>query len=333
MNRRRGESEDFLKLLKNQIENRVSVMDYFIYLENQGRVKFDRKTGHDFYFRTPDHKYSVTNSGYYDFKNSEGGGVIKAVMNIENKSWREALEFLKDFSVHIEDNNILKPELKLSGSSEPKNQAKVIHSTIPNNDKLISYFEKRGISKDTLQQYTQQLHYIIGGKRYFGIAIENISGGHEVRNSLAKTKIGKSDISVIKGRREDEVIVFEGMTDMLSFIQLQKNNDQGNNRTLVCLNSVTNVDKFINEFQNFPRQIFLCLDGDEAGDYATEKILNDLMKNNIKDIRPFYNLSKGENNDLNDYLRNRLVAEKENLVIQSVYQKERSNEEGYKRSR
>ena len=89
--------------LENLTEN-LSVLDYFYFLEKQGKVMFERKTGHDFYFRTDNNKFSVSNDGFYDFKTGEGGQIIKAVMTLENKSWKEAVNFLKSFSNSIEIN-------------------------------------------------------------------------------------------------------------------------------------------------------------------------------------------------------------------------------------
>ena len=90
---------------------------------------------------------------------------------------------------------------------------------------MISYFEKRGISKDILIENTRQIHYESAGKKYFGIGIENLSQSIEIRNPLMKSKIGRNDISELKGTKS-EMIVFEGMTDMLSFLQLLKANNQ-----------------------------------------------------------------------------------------------------------
>jgi len=94
MNQRKSYSVDEI----NKITESVSVLDYFQYLEKQGKVQFDRKSGHDYYFRTDENKFSVNENGYYDFKTGQGGKIIKAVMNFENKSWRETMDFLKDFS-------------------------------------------------------------------------------------------------------------------------------------------------------------------------------------------------------------------------------------------
>lgn len=34
------------------ITGAVSVLDYFLHLENQGKVRYDSKKGHDYFFRT-----------------------------------------------------------------------------------------------------------------------------------------------------------------------------------------------------------------------------------------------------------------------------------------
>ncbi|ATC37699.1 restriction endonuclease subunit R [Elizabethkingia anophelis] len=307
MNNQRNE---FTQEQIDEISNNSSVVDYFLYLEKQGIVNFERKTGHDFYFRTENNKYSVNNTGFYDFKTGEGGGIIKAVMNTQNKTWKEALEFLQDFS-GVQD-YVAERKKHISQSSNEKSSTEISNIITPNNDKLLAYFRERGISKEVLQENTQQIHFSTGEKKYFGIGIENLSGGYEIRNPLAKTKIGKNDISVIKGNKEDEILVFEGMTDALSFLQLQKENNRNNNRTLIILNSITNADKFTSRYENFKGKIFLCLDGDKAGNYTTEKILNDLKDQNIKDIRPFYNISENANNDLNDYLKHKLNIQNNN---------------------
>ena len=63
------------------------------------------------------------------------------------------------------------------------------------------------------------------------------------------------------------MVVFEGMSDMLAYIQAGK--DKGlekETQRLICLNSVTNVQKFIEQFQDYKGEMELCLDADEAGE-------------------------------------------------------------------
>ncbi|MBM0653724.1 toprim domain-containing protein [Capnocytophaga genosp. AHN8471] len=321
------------------IINNTSIVDYFHYLADKGRLKFDRQRGHDYYFLTENEKYSVSDTprkGYYDFKAGEGGQIIKAVMKFEGKSWREAVDFLKDFSnTYIpERQNTQNAENKVPTPAQevdfsPKNV--LVRTFVPNNDKLLDYFAGRGISREILQQYAQQVHYHnkTSGKDYFGIGIPNQSGGYDVKSLLDKpydkAKVGVSDISIIPGTR-NEAVVFEGMTDMFSYLQMAKDNGKPNDRTLVVLNSVTNTGTFIDRFKNYTGKIHLFLDGDKAGNDATQNILNSL-KNSV-DERGRYGIGKGEINDLNDFhlkvfnsLRNpnksRTFASDNNIQIQT----------------
>lgn len=43
--------------------------------------------------------------------------------------------------------------------------------------------------------------------------------------------------------------------------------------------------------------------------------MNDLKDQNIKDIRPFYNISENDNNDLNDYLKQKLNIQNNNTNL------------------
>lgn len=289
--------DDVQKIVEN-----TSVVDYFFYLEQKNRVKFDRQRGHDYYFVTDNEKFSVDEKGYYDFKAGKGGKLIKAVMQMEGKNWLEAVNFLTDFSNTTISHSAQTARDRRPAPTQHSNtpHSVITNVVVPNNDKLLEYFAQRGISKEILQQYTQQVHYrnIKENKDYFGIGIPNQSGGYDIRNPYIKAKVGASDMTVIPGTR-NEAVVFEGMTDMLSYLQMAKDNGKPNDRTLVVLNSVTNTGTFIERFKNYTGKIHLFLDGDKAGDDATQSVLNNL-KNSI-DKRGNYGIGKGEINDLNDY--------------------------------
>ena len=208
MNQRKSYSADEI----NKITESVSVLDYFQYLEKQGKVQFDRKSGHDYYFRTDENKFSVNENGYYDFKTGQGGKIIKAVMNFENKSWRETMDFLKDFSnVYISEDFAERKRLKDTQANE-KNNISVTKITPPNNDKLIEYFNNRGIDKDILEKYTKQIHYKVEDKSYFGLGIENQSNGYEIRNPLMKSKLGKNDIAIVNRENGNDRYAFFSAT-------------------------------------------------------------------------------------------------------------------------
>lgn len=302
--------EDLRKIIEN-----VSVLDYFQHLAKQGKVNFERKSGRDYYFRTDENKFSVNETGFYDFKTGEGGKLIKAVMTLENKSWKEAMDFLKDFSnTYIPEDIAEIKRIKENRVNETNSAPSITQITPPNNDKLIAYFNERGISKEVLEAYTKQVHYQVSGKKYFGIGLENQSKGYEIRNPMMKTKLGKNDLTIVNKDKGKNVFVFEGMTDMLSFLQLQKLNNQENKSTLVVLNSVVNVDKFAEEFKDYKGKISLLLDGDKAGTEATNKIITSMPQHHIQDLRWRYGIGQNNINDLNDYLKNRQLPQ--DIVLQ-----------------
>lgn len=294
----------------NKLKDNFNLKDYFKHLENRGEVIYLFKSGKDEYYTdtSRQHKYSVGEKSYYDFKTGEGKGSIKAVEEFEKKDFKEALDFISDFSNTFIINPQQAERKRTEFSSENKPQ--ITDVVKPNNSSLLGYFTKRGISEEILSNYTQQVHYKQNvnnvEKNYFGIAIKNESEGYDIRNPYAKIKIGKSDISVVHPENASNgIVVFEGMTDLLSFLELQKQNNIANNKTLISLNSVVNADLFIDKYSDYDKKILLCLDGDADGTKATNKILSNFDK--AKDVRALYSISAQGNNDLNNYLQNKIL--------------------------
>lgn len=119
------------------------------------------------------------------------------------------------------------------------------------------------------------------------------------------------DISVLEGSK-NELVVFGNRNDAQSFLELLKLNNQANNRTLIALNSIENTKKFLNRYQNFDGKIFLCLNGNRSGNFATEKILGEFKNKNIKDIRLLYGISENGNQNLSGYLQNKISFQEKN---------------------
>lgn len=92
--------------------------------------------------------------------------------------------------------------IKENKSNETNSAPSITQITPPNNDKLIAYFNGRGISKEVLEAYIKQMHYQVTGKKYFGIELENQSKGYEIRNSVMKTKLRKNDLTIVNRQGE-----------------------------------------------------------------------------------------------------------------------------------
>ena len=122
------------------------------------------------------------------------------------------------------------------------------------------------------------------------------------------------DISVVEGNKK-ELIVFTNSKDTVSFLELLQLNKQVNNRTLITLNSGSNSKKFLNRYQNYDGKMFLCLTGDRTGNAITKKILTEFNGKNIKDVRPLYEISENGNQDLTEYLENKLNLQDKNTNL------------------
>ena len=168
---------------------------------------------------------------------------------------------------------------------------------------LLRYLQERGINIALAKPECKELHFIHNGKPYFAIGFPNVAGGYEVRNRFFKGCIAPKDISHIRqqGEPREKCLVFEGMTDYLSFLTLRMRNcptmPNLDRQDYVILNSVANVSKAIDVLHGHGR-IHCMLDNDEAG----RKAYRELERKFAGRIRDFSDNYKGHK-DLNDYLR------------------------------
>lgn len=289
----------------NTILQNVSIKDYFFNLMERGMVDFEKKAAGEFYFKTETKKISVSDKGYFDFKSNQGGQIIKAVMEFEQMNWKDSIDFLQKFSGT--NYNHISSKIVEEHSQMRDNSYNLTAILRPNNPKLLGYYLKRGIDESTVKEYIKQVHYQVRSEgkdlHFFGVGIKNNSNGWDVKSTEGKTKLGTSDISEIGNINSDTVLVFEGLSDMLSFIQIQKDGGITEiKEKLVCLNSVNNAHKFIEQYQDFKGNICLLLDADQAGTEATQKIQEYFPT--AQDIRERFGIhtGRGGENDLNAVL-------------------------------
>ena len=156
---------------------------------------------------------------------------------------------------------------------------------------LLEYLNERKVANQT--KFTQEIHYRMNGKNYFGIGFKNDSGGYEIRNKFAKICLGKKDISTIKNGSKS-VKIFEGFFDFLSFKNIEGYLGKEPSDYII-LNSVSMIYKAQKSFEDY-KNIELYFDNDEAGNRAVEILKKEL--NNVEDARILYSGFK----DLNEYL-------------------------------
>jgi DNA primase (bacterial type) len=148
--------------------------------------------------------------------------------------------------------------------------------------KLLDYLEKeRKIPRQLSQKYLRLVRYknLKNGKAYYSIGMKNRAGGFEIRAGSDtysfKSALIARDISIIDGSRKSQsVLVFEGMTDFLSFLVMDGRETPTYDVVIMhSINSYKQCKLFIDE-QAY-QIVHTFLDNDNAGRKYDARFQND----------------------------------------------------------
>ena len=251
--------------------------------------------------KTPSFKINPVLNTWYDFGAGFGGTILDLIIKLENKDTKEAVKRLRELAGDTTTSNNNFSFFPQQNTFNNKSNNKVTDYKIKplNNKALIKYLNDRKIDCRASDGYLQEIYYKVNDKNYFGLAFLNNSGGYEIRNKYFKGAVGTKDITTIAGqKKKDEVVVFEGFMDFLSYLTIKPNT----NKDFIILNSVALVDKSIEVIKQYD-DVKLALDNDKAGDVATKKITEHIP--GAIDVRGYYTNFK----DLNEFIINKNKGE------------------------
>ena len=220
---------------------------------------------------------------WYLFSEGIGGNNIDFMKRYLNTSISEVLDWAEN-----QNFSCFQHQKKTSIQSEKKNYEIQIIQDIQN-ENLINYLKKRGLS-ELVFPFIKEIHFKMNNKELYAVGFQNRSDGWELRNAFFKGSIHKKDVSLL-GNRSDNLYVFEGFMDALSFIKLKK----GLLGNLLILNSVSMYENAKEILKNYSN-VYLFLDNDLAGRNLTIKFSIDFPES-----VDCSNLYVGFN-DLNEYL-------------------------------
>ncbi|MCI3939361.1 toprim domain-containing protein [Chryseobacterium aahli] len=227
---------------------------------------------------------------WYLYSEGIGGNNIDFLKKYFNYSINEILSWAseKNFSSFHQQSKIEKPNYQITEVAEIQNW------------NLKKYLYNRGLSQRSFK-FLKEIKFTINNKKLYAVGFENLSGGWELRNSFYKGSIVKKDISIIRNN-SNQIFVFEGFTDAMSFIELEDIFD----KDILVLNSISMLENAKKYLQNYT-DIFLFMDNDNAG----LKCKNDILLSfpEAKDCSKIYNKYK----DFNEYF----IAERHNLLAGS----------------
>ena len=228
-----------------------------------------RKTEKEAWFLSPfrsetqaSFKVSLKKNYWIDFGTFEGGSTIDLIMKMENCSVKEALERLSGNMGHFSFHRRPNP----NKTEHRSNPIEIIKEKEIEHQALQNYLSSRKISTKTARKLCKEVHYKIGGRKYFAIGLRNRLGGWELRNSYWKGSTSPKDVSLIKNDSKNLVIT-EGVFDMLTLIELRP--ELLKTHELLVLNTTAFVKRMIIEVGDY-KEAMLFLDRDKTGLGMTE---------------------------------------------------------------
>ncbi len=235
--------------------------------------------------RKPSFKVNTMLNRWYDFGDQQGGNIIDLIIQIYGFTPGEALRYLSKYDVNT--------MLSSFGQREASSQIELLQVKPIQHKALKEYLQLRCIKENIYQKYCKEVHYQVRGKKYFAVGFENQIGGYELRSKFFKGCIGKKDISYIRNKSANVLIIFEGWFDYMSLLSLDDNYIDAD---AIILNSVANVKKIYSLLGDY-HLVGLHLDNDPAGDKWTDDLMKHIHRG-VCDSRGNYQGSK----DLNEYL-------------------------------
>lgn len=285
----------------NSLHDKHLVQHYFLYLAQKGVVEYLWRTPTHLYFRTPTGKYAVSPVFFYEFKQGLGGSIVRAVMQLEKKTFYQAVTFL--FQEFCPEAEMVLPERasRTSGKEYRGVKPLMLLERPVQNAALTRYYMERGISIYTLRRYAREVHLRYLDRFHIALGLINHCGGWDLRSRHIKIKCGPTGLSSVGAKHPKVVVVVEGMVDLLSYIDLFYPRKLPRGMRVVSLNSVGNAGKFVEIYGSGTAPVLLALDKDAAGDKATEKLLQQLGPR-ARDLRDELGIGKKGCTDVNELL-------------------------------
>lgn len=279
-------------------------LDLVEYLSTLG-FKPAKIRGNDYWYlsplrdeKTPSFKVDRKINCWYDHGLGKGGNLVDFGMRYFSCS---SADFLKKLNGIF----FLHQPIKIASSREiatPK--LTVLGNFLLSSPYLINYLTKRKIPYSIADKYCREVRYQMNEKVYYGIGFKTDSGSFEIRNPFLKSASSPKSISTFKNGC-NEVSVFEGFFDFLSYKVLEERNSLPNTDYII-LNSLSFFEKSRAVLENY-NQVKLYLDNDKAGQNCRRLALS--LSNKYKDESSLYKNYK----DLNDWLVNKDLGQQKRI--------------------
>ncbi len=240
-------------------------LEDFLKLKGQKLIK----SGREFRLES-DKSITVRGNTWYDHSSEKGGYPIDFMKYFYNLNFTEAMEELLG-------NSQLRYEVK----QEQKKELVVPQKNI-NNNRVFAYLTKhRGIDPSVLNFFIEK-NLIYESKEYGNAVFVGVDNGSNISHIHKRSvnSYGKRFVQNIEGSSpehsfnylggSDRLYVFESPIDLLSFISMNVGtNWKSHNYVALC---GVSSKPMLYQINNKINHVVFCLDNDEAGQKATERL-------------------------------------------------------------
>lgn len=240
--------------------------------------------------KTPSFKVNRNLNRWYDHGLGEGGNIIDFGIRFHQCS---VAEFLKRINGDSLFRTPITPSPTLRQARGDEGKIIILREKSLASFSLLRYLGQRQIPVGIAELFCKEISYRIGEKNHYGIGFKNDSGGYEIRTPYSKISSSPKDITTIRNGA-DQVRVFEGFADFLSFLAVGQSQSPSQADFLV-LNSVSMFEK-ARPFMEGYGSIRLYLDNDETGRKYTAHALS--LGGKYSDESRLY----ADHKDVNDWL-------------------------------
>ena len=259
---------------------RVSIVEIMALLGR--RTEHNRNNMYYSPFRdesTPSFHIDLNENTWFDFGTNQGGGVLDFVCQVVGCARGDAYDFLASVSgmyVPGIQNGVIRTQAASSG----RHAVSILSTSKDFRYQLASYASSRGIPKEILRKYCDDITYSIEGfpgRSFYAIGFKNNAGGYNLRSRDYKM-CSSSAITTLSPSGEftavpssNKALVFEGFMDFLSYMALRGGIEPGYD--ICVLNSVANLEKSA-DWLAAHEYIGAYLDNDKAGKEACRLMFN-----------------------------------------------------------
>ncbi|MBD8973075.1 MAG: DUF3991 domain-containing protein [Clostridiales bacterium] len=257
---------------------RANAVDIVEYARSQGLEL--KRAGRDYRVSNYSGGFLITpeKNNWNWFAENKGGGVVQLCMELENKTWQDAIgTLIQEDMVAIQRSDLQnrQPEKpKEFHLPDHNNTTKHVYAYLTKTRKIDADIVKQMFGRKLLYENTQCSCVFVGYDK------DGIPRHASVRSTNTTGNVYKKDVSGSQKKYSFSVTgktnvlnVFEAPIDALSYMTLQKMNGRMPQDSYVALGgvSMTALDQYVKDHPDI-RAIRICTDNDEAGQRAAEHI-------------------------------------------------------------